>query len=140
MCHAETSLTQSIKVELTHVDQQRIRFGSRSIDLTIAPDSFRHELYTSSSNSPPTDLTYTSLISHQAEVKSEQQKVENSTTGADAALEALQSSLASIAQEKQAKQYVISKTRDVWTETDPTETEPPSRTLSCPRRRADMPL
>lgn len=52
-------------------------------------------------------MSFTRLISHRAELKTSERKSSEATSGTDAALAALQSSLASYEQEKQAKQANI---------------------------------
>lgn len=73
------------------------------MDLSVAPDTFRNELYTSTSSN---DLDYDAIITHRATVKPEQTK-QPDTAGADAALAALQNSMASYQQEKKLKSATI---------------------------------
>ena len=73
------------------------------MDLQITSETFRHELYTSSGSSQ--DLSFAALVTQQAAVKPTENKLED-TAGADAALANLKQSLASFAQEKEAKKYV----------------------------------
>ncbi|KAF2170101.1 hypothetical protein M409DRAFT_19708 [Zasmidium cellare ATCC 36951] len=82
----------------------KIRLGKRTIDLTISPEAFRHELYTASTDSL-SDFDFAGIVSHRAELKVPERK---QSLGSDAALAALQSSLASYQQEKQAKSVNIS--------------------------------
>lgn len=90
---------------------QRIRYGSKTLDLSVRPETFRHEIY-SADKSSAADLAFTALVSHQAEVKSPDKKVEDDTAGPDAALAMLKQSLASAAQEKEARKYVGQKPDD----------------------------
>lgn len=83
---------------------QKLRIGGRLIDLTLSADDFRNELFTSTS---PTDFTFTSIVSHRAEATAEKSHKSEDTAGSDAALAALQSTLASLQQEKEAKQANI---------------------------------
>lgn len=69
------------------------------MDLSIAPDAFRNELYTSTS---PSEFDFDAVITHRATVTPAPTK-QPDTAGADAALAALQNSMASYQQEKKAK-------------------------------------
>ncbi|GAB7366473.1 hypothetical protein MBLNU230_g8267t1 [Neophaeotheca triangularis] len=82
----------------------KLRLGTKTIDLDLSPDAFRHELYTASSL---TDFAFDALITHRARVKSAE-KEDKGTAGADAALASLKNNLASFAQEKQANSTAIS--------------------------------
>ncbi len=74
--------------------------------MTISPDAFRNELF--ASTSPDTsDLYFTGVIRHHMELKNGSQSTGAASGGTDAALAALQNSLASYEQEKQAKQTNI---------------------------------
>jgi RNA polymerase II elongation factor ELL len=73
------------------------------LDLSISPDTFRNELYTSASSN---DLDFDAVITHRATVAPVQTK-EPDTAGADAALAALQNSMASYQQEKKAMSATI---------------------------------
>ncbi|GAB7322447.1 hypothetical protein MBLNU13_g03388t1 [Cladosporium sp. NU13] len=81
----------------------KLRLGKRSLDLSISPDAFRNELYTSTSSN---DLDFDAVITHRATVAPAQSK-QPDTAGADAALAALQNSMASYQQEKKAKSATI---------------------------------
>lgn len=83
---------------------QKIRLGKRAIDLTISPEAFRHELFTASTDSL-SDFDFSGIVSHRAELKAPERK---QSVGSDAALAALQNSLASYQQNKQAKSVNIS--------------------------------
>ncbi|KAF7189024.1 hypothetical protein HII31_09647 [Pseudocercospora fuligena] len=82
----------------------KIRLGKRTIDLTISPEAFRHELYSASTESIH-DLKFTGLVGHRAELKVLERK---QSLGPDAALAALQNTLAAAKQERQAKSVNIS--------------------------------
>ncbi|KXT07752.1 hypothetical protein AC579_1057 [Pseudocercospora musae] len=82
----------------------KIRLGKRTIDLTISPEAFRHELYSASTESIH-DLQFTGLVGHRAELKVSERK---QSLGPDAALAALQNTLAAAKQERQAKSVNIS--------------------------------
>lgn len=71
----------------------------------MSPDAFRNELYQSSS---PNEFQFDTVITHRAEINANATK-EPDTAGADAALAALQSSMASYEQEKKAKGTTISE-------------------------------
>lgn len=64
-------------------------------------------MFTSTNTASSTDFTFTRLISHRGRVTSKEPKASDDTSGSDAALAALKSSLASYEQEKQAKQTNI---------------------------------
>lgn len=70
----------------------------------LSADDFRNELFASTSS---TDFTFTSIVSHRAEVKGDVSKAKDDTAGTDAALAALQNSLATLKQAKEAKQASI---------------------------------
>lgn len=71
----------------------------------MSPDAFRNELYLSSS---PNEFHFDTVITHRAEINANATK-EPDTAGADAALAALQNSMASYEQEKKAKSTTISE-------------------------------
>lgn len=73
--------------------------------MSISPDAFRNELYASTTAASTTDFAFTTLISHRAQLQSS--KHGGATAGADAALAALQNSLATYKQEKEANQTTI---------------------------------
>lgn len=82
---------------------QKLRIGGRTIDLNLSPEAFRNELYASTVAGSVTDLKFSGLVSHRAELKLDERKSGEDVAGSDAALAALQSTLASYEQEKQAK-------------------------------------
>lgn len=71
-------------------------------DLLVTPETYRHELYVSD-NKSSNDLSFTAFVTQQASLKIIERKTED-TAGADAALANLKQSLASFAQDKEAKQ------------------------------------
>lgn len=77
------------------------------IDLTLSPEAFRHELYASTGLGPSTTLKLAGLVTHRAKVKYPRQRSSGDASRSDKALAALQSSLASHQQEKQARQANI---------------------------------
>ncbi|KJX95778.1 hypothetical protein TI39_contig1051g00010 [Zymoseptoria brevis] len=81
----------------------KIRLGKRTIDLSISSEAFRHELYSASKESFG-GLAFAGVVSHRAELKLPERK---HSEGSDAALAALQNTLASYQQEKQAKSVNI---------------------------------
>ncbi|KAK5134625.1 hypothetical protein LTR08_006281 [Meristemomyces frigidus] len=85
----------------------KLRIGSRTIDLSLSPEAFRTELYASTAAGSLTDLAFAGVVSHRAEVKQQVRKSGDDTAGSDAALAALQSSMASYEKEKQANQSNI---------------------------------
>ncbi|KAI6818747.1 hypothetical protein KC332_g10234 [Hortaea werneckii] len=85
----------------------KLRIGGRTIDLAISTEAFRNELYASTAAGTLSDLTFSTVVSHRGEPKVHDNKSGDGTAGSDAALAALQNSLASYEQEKQAKQSNI---------------------------------
>ncbi|RMY01808.1 hypothetical protein D0867_11266 [Hortaea werneckii] len=85
----------------------KLRIGGRTIDLAISTEAFRNELYASTAAGTLSDLTFSTVVSHRGEPKVHDSKSGDGTAGSDAALAALQNSLASYEQEKQAKQSNI---------------------------------
>lgn len=85
---------------------QKLRLGSKTINLDLSPNAFKHELYSASSSSL-SEFAFDALVTHRARVKSAE-KEDKGTAGADAALASLKSNLASFAQEKQANSVAIS--------------------------------
>ncbi|KAM3425634.1 hypothetical protein BST61_g7579 [Cercospora zeina] len=81
----------------------KIRLGKRTIDLTISPEAFEHELFSATAASL-TDLQFAGVVGHRAELKPQEKK---QSVGSDAALAALKSSLATYHQEKAAKSVVV---------------------------------
>ncbi|CAK1356729.1 unnamed protein product [Cercospora beticola] len=81
----------------------KIRLGKRTIDLTISPEAFEHELFSATAASL-TDLKFAGVVGHRAQLKEPERK---QSLGSDAALAALQNSLASYHQEKAAKSVVV---------------------------------
>ncbi|WPH03260.1 Hypothetical protein R9X50_00613700 [Acrodontium crateriforme] len=79
----------------------KLRIGHNIIDLTLSPDAFRTELYSTTAGKPA-DFNFGGIVSHRAELKAVPRKNDHDTSGSDAALAALQNSLASYEQEKQA--------------------------------------
>ena len=77
---------------------QSLKFGGRSIDLCSTPQSFRQELYRSSSAEGNSKLNYAAIMSHKLQV----QQVERATKGVDAALLALQNNMAALEKEKKS--------------------------------------
>lgn len=75
--------------------------------MTISPEAFRNELYASTATGPLSELTFSGLVSHRAELKGSKTESGDNTAGSDAALAALQNSLASYEQDRQAKQSTI---------------------------------
>lgn len=81
---------------------QRIRYGSKTLDLNVKPETFRHEIYSTNKDSD-NQGAFAALVSHEAHVKTVEQKDTKDAAGADAALAALKQSLASMAKEKEAR-------------------------------------
>ena len=75
--------------------------------MAISTEAFRNELYASTAAGTLSDLTFSTVVSHRGEPRVHDNKSGDGTAGSDAALAALQNSLASYEQEKQAKQSNI---------------------------------
>ena len=72
------------------------------MELNVRPETFRHEIY--SANNPEDKLDFTAFVSHNAELRIPVEKrAEEDNAGADAALEALKQSLASMAKQKEER-------------------------------------
>ncbi|KXL45282.1 hypothetical protein M433DRAFT_144007 [Acidomyces richmondensis BFW] len=99
--HAKDSL------QLLTGSTPKLRIGGRTIDLKLSPEAFRHELYLSTVAGSLANVNFSAVISHCADIKGTDRGVDVDTAGSDAALAALQNSLASFEQEKQAKQSNI---------------------------------
>ncbi|KAK4543905.1 hypothetical protein LTR36_004679 [Oleoguttula mirabilis] len=85
----------------------KLRIGGRTIDMNLSAEAFRTELYASTAAGSLTDLTLSGVVSHRAELRQLERRSGEDTAGSEAALAALQSSLASYEQDKQAKQSNI---------------------------------
>ncbi|KAK5121069.1 hypothetical protein LTR85_005553 [Meristemomyces frigidus] len=85
----------------------KLHIGGRTIDLSLSSEVFRNELYASTAAASLSDLTLSAVVSHRAELRQQERKTGQDTAGSDAALAALQNSLASYEQERQAKQSNI---------------------------------
>ncbi|KAI5359395.1 Putative E3 ubiquitin-protein ligase ELL [Septoria linicola] len=96
--------TSSGGLQLVTGTTPKIRLGKRTIDLTISPEAFEHELFSAAKESL-TDLTFAGIVGHRAELKAPERK---QSVGSDAALAALQRNLASYHQEKAAKSVTVS--------------------------------
>lgn len=83
---------------------QRIRYGTKMLDLHVRPETFRHEIYSTGTKDSASDLGFSALVSHEAHVKTADTKAKDHTMDADVA--ALKESLASMAKEKEARKYV----------------------------------
>lgn len=81
-------------------NNQKIRYGAKTVDLHLSTETHRHELYTQSKK--PSEYAFKAIVLQQADARTEIKKA-NDTAGADAALANLKQSLASFAQEKEAK-------------------------------------
>lgn len=72
------------------------------MELNVRPETFRHEIY--SANNSEDKLDFTAFVSHNAELRIPVEKrAEEDNAGADAALEALKQSLASMAKQKEER-------------------------------------
>lgn len=81
---------------------QQLRYGDKTHALQACSESGRYELYhASGAGGDDDDLEFTSLINHRLIV----QKAEEAAAGVDTALEQLKTSMAAMAEEKQANKY-----------------------------------
>lgn len=81
---------------------QKIRYGAKLLELNVRPETFRHEIYSADDNS--NDLDFAAFVSHHAELRVPvEKKVQEDSAGAEAALEALKQSLASMAKQKEER-------------------------------------
>ncbi|KAI4205155.1 MAG: hypothetical protein LQ346_001488 [Caloplaca aetnensis] len=88
-------------LSITEHSQQTIHYGNRTQQLLSIAQPTPSELYKYSPNAKD-ELRFAGNLTH----KLAQKKVQENTAGADAALAALQSKMASHQQNKQSKQYV----------------------------------
>ena len=72
------------------------------LDLNVRPETFRHEIYSANKESAG-NVDFAALVSHQAHIKTAEDKSGNDNADADAALATLKQSLASMAKEKEAR-------------------------------------
>jgi len=79
---------------------QKLQYGNRSTDLVMSSEAFHHEIYTSAGDA--SDLSFRTVVSQLAEAKTDARPA-NDISGSDEALANLKQSLASFAQEKEAK-------------------------------------
>lgn len=81
---------------------QKIRCGPKLLDLNVKPETFRHEIYSADDSTDA--LGFTAFVSHHAELRLPvEKKPQENCAGADAALEALKQSLASMAKQKEER-------------------------------------
>jgi RNA polymerase II elongation factor ELL len=81
---------------------QKIRYGAKLLELNVRPETFRHEIYSTGDSSH--QLAFTTFVSHHAELKVPvEKKAPEDNAGAEAALEALKQSLASMAKQKEER-------------------------------------
>lgn len=81
---------------------QKIRYGAKLLELNVRPETFRHEIYSTDDGSD--QLGFTAFVSHHAELRAPVEKrTQEDSAGAEAALEALKQSLASMAKQKEER-------------------------------------
>jgi RNA polymerase II elongation factor ELL len=79
---------------------QKIRYGAKLLELNVRPETFRLEIYSTDDSSD--QLGFTTFVSHNAELRvPAERKTQQDNAGAEAALEALKQSLASMAKQKE---------------------------------------
>jgi RNA polymerase II elongation factor ELL len=81
----------------------QLKYGDKTHVLQTSSESFRHELYQSSSAGSDNDLRFAGLINHSLAV----QRAEEHTSGVDPALEQLKSSMAAISELKEANKTIV---------------------------------
>lgn len=86
---------------LTDAQQQQLKYGDKTHVLQSSPETHHYELYRSSGAGRDDDLEFAGWINHSLTV----QKAEHVTAGVDSALEQLRSSMAAMAELKQANKY-----------------------------------
>jgi len=79
---------------------QKLKYGTKTVQLAVSPETVQHEIYQSSGSSP--DLTFKGAVTQIATLKASEPSSDDAA-GTDAALANLRQSLASFAQEKEAK-------------------------------------
>ncbi|KAK4998665.1 hypothetical protein LTR28_013607, partial [Elasticomyces elasticus] len=94
------------KIQVVTGKEPVLRFRDHTLKLAVAPETFRHELYSSRQPGSSDDLTFDALIKHHIDVRQIVKEATQETKGTDAALTALKNSLASIAQAKESRQCV----------------------------------
>ncbi|KAK6007169.1 hypothetical protein QM012_006177 [Aureobasidium pullulans] len=94
-------------VQLLGGKTPKIRYGAKLLELNVRPETFRHEIYSADDNS--NHLDFAAFVSHHAELRVPvEKKVQEDSAGAEAALEALKQSLASMAKQKEERKTTIS--------------------------------
>lgn len=94
-------------VQLLGGKTPKIRYGAKLLELNVRPETFRHEIY--STDGSKDQLGFAAFVSHHAELKMPaEKKAQEDGLGAEAALEALKHSLASMAKEKEERKTTIS--------------------------------
>ncbi|GAB7341963.1 hypothetical protein MBLNU457_g0263t1 [Dothideomycetes sp. NU457] len=83
----------------------KLKYGTKTVQLAVSPETFQHEIYQSSGSS--SDLTFKGAVTQIATLKASEPSSDDAA-GTDAALANLKQSLASFAQEKEAKKATIS--------------------------------
>jgi len=79
---------------------QKLKYGTKTVQLAVSQEAFQHEIYQSSASSP--DLNFKGAVTQIATLKASETATDDAA-GTDAALANLKQSLASFAQEKEAK-------------------------------------
>jgi len=72
------------------------------LELNVRPETFRHEIYSTDDSS--NQLDFAAFVSHHAELRVPvEKKAQEDSAGAEAALETLKQSLASMAKQKEER-------------------------------------
>ncbi|KAG9558768.1 hypothetical protein KCU71_g7138, partial [Aureobasidium melanogenum] len=94
-------------VQLLGGKTPKIRYGAKLLELNVRPETFRHEIYSTDDNS--NQLDFAAFVSHHAELRVPvEKKAQEDSAGAEAALETLKQSLASMAKQKEERKTTIS--------------------------------
>ncbi|KEQ67244.1 uncharacterized protein M437DRAFT_35922 [Aureobasidium melanogenum CBS 110374] len=94
-------------VQLLGGKTPKIRYGAKLLELNVRPETFRHEIYSTNDNN--NHLDFTAFVSHHAELRVPvEKKAQEDSAGAEAALETLKQSLASMAKQKEERKTTIS--------------------------------
>ncbi|KAH0306171.1 hypothetical protein KCU71_g9602, partial [Aureobasidium melanogenum] len=94
-------------VQLLGGKTPKIRYGAKLLELNVRPETFRHEIYSTDDNS--NHLDFAAFVSHHAELRVPmEKKVQEDSAGAEAALETLKQSLASMAKQKEERKTTLS--------------------------------
>jgi len=119
-------------VQLLGGKTPKIRYGAKLLELNVRPETFRLEIYSTGDSSD--QLGFTTFVSHHAELRVPvEKKAQQDSAGAEAALEALKQSLASMAKQKEDRKTTISNSVTAATKNS-RYLQPSSRPISLAQR------